>query len=150
MNDDNNIKNSALELEDDKVAVESPHTLSRKKLGCTANSAFAPIHSVKPKDSGENSMVPVNSASTDSSNETTKSKDGTKMGPGKHFSNKVESRFEEVCSIGDEQVGLNNQLERVKELFTEITRVAHIIEKALRSSLNDVTFEKYVYEVCFE
>ncbi|KAL4221997.1 hypothetical protein ACF0H5_018043 [Mactra antiquata] len=129
------------ELKDNSATTDSPNTLSRKRLGSTQNSAFAPVHSLKQNGSQVDVRGSSNSENAkiqDSSKKTMKKKETEMMG--RHFSEKVESQLQGVRKLGDE-VGLTRQLERVTELFTETMRVAYIIEKALRSSLNDVTFD---------
>lgn len=120
-------------LSSDQEVVASPGAVSRQKLGFSGNSAFAPIHSKTLK-----AQQAENSEETFDTVRSSKTEQG---GSGNDLSRKMESKFEGLCVVGQGE-GLSCQMSRITELFTEITRVAHLIEKALRSSLNDVTFEK--------
>lgn len=153
---ENNVKESAHShldaLSKENEVVDSPGALSRKKLGFSGNSAFAPIRSSKILLSQQvgNAVTKVANCKSQNCNsnklnaETTEYSNKKTFDGGStshHFHKKVESKIEGVC-LDAQEVGLTNQMTRVTELFTEITRVAHLIEKALRSSLNDITFEK--------
>lgn len=136
-------------LSRENEVVDSPGALSRKKLGFSGNSAFAPIRSSKILLSQEvgNAVTKIansNSNSIKLNTETTENSKKKTFDGGStshHFQKKVEFKFEGVC-LDAQEVGLTNQMARVTEKFTEIARVSHLIEKALRSSLNDITFEK--------
>ena len=116
--------------------IDSPGALSRKKLGFSGNSAFAPVK--KSSTLIAQSEKSHNSERTVENSSSSKSSERKSMS---HGLSKVQSKFESVC-YPSEEGELSNQMSRVTKLFSEITRVAHLIEKALKSSLNDVTFEK--------
>ncbi|XP_052802480.1 early endosome antigen 1-like [Mya arenaria] len=116
---------------------DTPSTVSRKKLGFSGNSAFAPVRKT---------LVPVENADTlDSAKDDEIVDDANE----KEVKDEVDQDKKGIKECAGEKKDSNNlskeklanQLEEISDVFTEIMRVAQLIEKALRSSLNDVTFE---------
>lgn len=130
-------------------AVDSPGTVSRKKLGFTGNSAFAAVKSRKSLNVGTNGDNMVNAETVtctkndaDVNVEDVKATETADKSSSNYKIN--DTKAEELKKEADvpEADRLPEQVVRVSKSFSEITRVAYLIEKALRSSLKDVTFEK--------
>ena len=128
----------------DAGKVDSPGFISRWRLGFSANSAFAPIKSSQP----EVSAVITNKGNVTIRSEKKSSKtlkvlntgsinSQTDLGVGKGELSTVEVKVKE----SDDQQ-LSNQVRNVIELFKQVVHVAKLIEKALRSSLQDLRSEK--------
>ena len=106
----------------DDQCLDTPATLSRRKLGFSSNSAFAPVRKSLSITSAKANEMTSNSVANDVSGH--------------------ESDSEEFDSDTDGSEQLESQVEELRCLFEGITRLAQLVEKALRSSLNDSTFEK--------
>ena len=111
--------------------VDSPTTLSRKKLGHSGVSAFAPVRSggllsgcIKPKPGPLSSdSVPRTSSSVQTVTENSE----------KSWLN---------TQTDSETDSLPVQVEKLSEIFEEINRLVVLLEKASRSALQDIRRDK--------
>lgn len=121
--------------------VDSPTTLSRKKLGFSGASAFAPVHSggqtsglIKPKSG------PLSSASVV---QVTHAQASAVVGATDNQCNKqtVEGSSENP-QTDRETDSLPDQVKKLSEMFEEINRLVVLLEKASRSALQDIRRDK--------
>ena len=124
---DKPLLNQVTNFQKRKMSTDSPSTESRKKLGFTGTSAFAPIQSKQLTLDDKTAEMQIDQCAI----ETDINKKST---------TKDEGLVEDTSN--EQSENLTSQLSEVSNRFYDIVRVAHLIEKALRSSLNDVTFEK--------
>lgn len=117
-------------VKEDSTVVDSPGTQSRRKLGFTGNSAFAPVKTSKKLSMPSADIVQI--ASEEMTSENVQNKPVSESVTIVTEEPKVETKTEKLA----------DQMSNISDMFNEILRVAHLLEKALRSSLSDVTCEK--------
>ena len=108
-------------LDGNSVKMDSPGTISRKNLGFSGNSAFAPVKSGVLSESAKSSVTSHSSSATGQTVQQT------------------DANSTEVVKESD---SLPDQVNKALEVFTEINRLISLIEKASRSALQDMRSEK--------
>ena len=122
--------------------VDSPTTLSRKKLGFTGASAFAPVRSghvsgcIKPIPGPLLSANEVNALEKQVSAEKSSS---DHLGSSKTVE---QSGEESLSNAQTETESLPDQVQKLFEMFEEINRLVVLLEKASRSALQDIRRDK--------
>ena len=120
------VESRVQDLKTDPNNIDSPNTVSRKKLGFTGSSAFAPVSSGRMSECVRSNTVGQNSSSA-------AVLDGQSV---KIMNTKIVSENNKECE------NLPDQMTKVSEMFVEINRVVGLIEKASRSALQDMRREK--------
>ena len=126
-NQSDNNKNSNVEAVDiNSNNADSPGTVSRRNLGFTGNSAFAPVKSGSSSECLKSTIIGQNYASATVSN-----------GQGVQEVNAKPT-------MGDDKdsESLPEQVTKALEMFVEVKRLVSLIEKASRSALQDMRSEK--------
>ena len=121
--------------------VDSPTTLSRKKLGFSGTSAFAPVRAggqsigcIKPKSG------PLSSASMVQASDTQVSAEVRVID---NVCNKPTVDQSGVNTQTDTETdSLPEQVKKLSETFEEINRLVVLLEKASRSALQDIRRDK--------
>ena len=129
--------------------VDSPTTLSRKKLGFSGSSAFAPVRAggqsigcIKPKSG------PLSSASMVQASDTRASAEGRVIDNVcnkpklDQSSENTQTDMETDTQTDTETDSLPEQVKKLSETFEEINRLVVLLEKASRSALQDIRRDK--------
>ncbi|XP_033748770.1 coiled-coil domain-containing protein 18-like [Pecten maximus] len=109
-------------------AEASPATISRNKLGFSSSSAFAPVRT------GKSLIVPQTGPLETSDNKSVTPSDKADSVIQEREDNNTQ---EEVCQQ-EEKETITQQINTIHEYFTEIIRLANIVEKASRLSIDEV------------
>ena len=113
------VKEHSLDINSGKI--DSPGTISRKNLGFSGSSAFAPVRSGVLSERAKSSVTSHSSSATGQTVQQT------------------DTKSTEVVKEAD---SLPDQVNKALEVFTEINRLISLIEKASRSALQDMRSEK--------
>lgn len=128
---------------------DSPATVSRSKLGFSASSAFAPVRTTRSlivPQKGPLELANVNSSVSQSNDVSAPQQEvDSSGGEGPHTGSEgphTGSERPHTGSEGTTDVTLVNQVSTIDEYFMEIIRLANIIEKASRLSIEEVNADK--------